>query len=66
MRIEQDLPAYNTSINLRTECSDREKSCGLDKKKSAIFKLFHNFRCELPNIRFLADPHCFSFPTTYK
>ncbi len=40
MQIKQDLPAYNASINLRTECSDREKSCGVNQKKIRHFKTF--------------------------
>jgi hypothetical protein len=46
MRIKHDIPTYNASINLRTKCSEREKSCGVNPKKSAILKLFHNLRCE--------------------
>ncbi len=36
MWIKQDLSTYNASINLRTECSEREKGCGVNIKKSAI------------------------------
>jgi hypothetical protein len=38
MRIKQDLPTYNASIYLRTECSEREKSRGPNKKKILKFK----------------------------
>jgi hypothetical protein len=34
MRIKQDLPAYNAPIYLRTECSERKKSRGPNKKKN--------------------------------
>jgi hypothetical protein len=44
MWIKRDLSNYNASINLRTECSEREKGCGLNKKKSAISKVFRNLR----------------------
>ncbi len=39
MWIEQDFPTYNASINLHIKYSEREKSCGLNKKKFAIFAL---------------------------
>ncbi len=32
MQIKQDLPTYNASINLHTECSEHEKRCSLNKK----------------------------------
>jgi hypothetical protein len=38
MRIEQYLPNYNASIYLRTECSEREKRSGPNKKKIRNFK----------------------------
>jgi hypothetical protein len=38
MRIKQDLPAYNTPIYLRTECSECKKSRGPNKKKICEFK----------------------------
>ena len=38
MRIKQDLPAYNAQIYLRTECSERKKSRGPNKKKIREFK----------------------------
>ena len=34
MRIKQDLPAYNAPIYLRTECSERKKRRGPNKKKN--------------------------------
>jgi hypothetical protein len=46
MRIKQELLTYKASINLRTECSEREKSCGVNPKKISNSKLFHNLRCE--------------------
>jgi hypothetical protein len=33
MRIKQDLPAYNASVYLRTESSEREKRRGPNKKR---------------------------------
>ncbi len=33
MRTKQDLPTYNAPIYLRTECSERKKRSGPDKKK---------------------------------
>ncbi len=33
MRIKQDLPTYNAPINLCTECSERKKRRGPNKKK---------------------------------
>ncbi len=33
MRIKQDLPTYNAPIYLRTECSERKKRSGPNKKK---------------------------------
>jgi hypothetical protein len=51
MRIKQDFPTYNASIYLRTECSEREKRLGPNKKKSAISKLEHNSRCEFDRHR---------------
>jgi hypothetical protein len=33
MRIKQDFPTYNAPIYLRTECSERKKRCGMNKKK---------------------------------
>jgi hypothetical protein len=38
MRIKQGLPTYNVSIYLRTECSEREKRRGTNKKKIRKFK----------------------------
>ncbi len=38
MRIKKDLPAYNAPIYLRTECSERKKSRGPNKKKIREFK----------------------------
>jgi hypothetical protein len=38
MRIKQDLPAYNAQIYLRTECSERKKNRGPNKKKIREFK----------------------------
>jgi hypothetical protein len=35
MRIKHDLPAYNASINLRTECSERKRRRGQNKKKKS-------------------------------
>ncbi len=37
-RIKQDLPAYNVPIYLRTECSERNKRRGPNKKKIREFK----------------------------
>jgi hypothetical protein len=34
MRIKQDLPTYNASIYLRTECSERKKRRGPNKNKN--------------------------------
>jgi hypothetical protein len=34
MRIKHDLPAYNASINSRTECSERKRRRGQNKKKN--------------------------------
>jgi hypothetical protein len=39
MRIKQDLPAYNTAIYLRTECSERKKRRGPNKKKIREFMI---------------------------
>jgi hypothetical protein len=39
MRIKQDLSAYNVSIYLRTECSEREKRRGPNKKKIREFMI---------------------------
>jgi hypothetical protein len=33
MRTKRDLPTYNTSIYLRTECSERKNRSGPNKKK---------------------------------
>jgi hypothetical protein len=33
MRTKQDLPIYNAPIYLRTECSERKKRSGPNKKK---------------------------------
>jgi hypothetical protein len=38
MRIKQDLPTYNAPIFLRTECSERKKRRGPNKKKIRQFK----------------------------
>jgi hypothetical protein len=38
MRIKQDLPNYNASIYLRTDCSEGEKRRGPNKKKISNFK----------------------------
>jgi hypothetical protein len=38
MRIKQDLPTYNAPIYLRTECSERKKRRGPNKKKIRPFK----------------------------
>jgi hypothetical protein len=38
MRIKQDLPTYDAPISLRTECSERKKRRGLNKKKIREFK----------------------------
>jgi hypothetical protein len=38
MRIKQDLPTYNAPIYLRTECSERKKRRGPNKKKIRQFK----------------------------
>jgi hypothetical protein len=43
MRIKQDLPTYNASIYLRTECSEREESRGPNKKKIRKFKSVSTF-----------------------
>ncbi len=39
MRIKQDLPTYNASIYLRTECSEREKSRGPEQEKNPQIKI---------------------------
>jgi hypothetical protein len=39
MRYKQDLPNYNASIYLRTECSEREKRRGPNKKKNLQFQI---------------------------
>jgi hypothetical protein len=44
MRIKQDLLTYNAPIYLRTECSERKKRHGPNKKKSASSNLVHNWR----------------------
>ncbi len=38
LRNKQDLPTYNAPIYLRTECSERKKRCGPNKKKIREFK----------------------------
>jgi hypothetical protein len=38
MRIKQDLPTYNVPIYLCTECSERKKRSGPNKKKIRQFK----------------------------
>jgi hypothetical protein len=38
MRIKQDLPTYNVSIYLRTECSERKRRRGPNPKKTRNFK----------------------------
>jgi hypothetical protein len=38
LRIKQDLPTYNAPIYLRTECSERKKRRGPNKKKIREFK----------------------------
>ena len=38
MRSKQDLPTYNAPIYLRTECSERKKRRGPNKKKIRQFK----------------------------
>ncbi len=52
MRIKQDFPTYNAPIYMRTECSERKKSRGPNKKKIREVKknLVHNLRSEF-------DPH---------
>ncbi len=50
MRIKQDLPTYNAPIYLRTECSERKKWRGPNKKKIREAKSGHNLRYEF-------DPH---------
>jgi hypothetical protein len=39
MRIKHDLPTYNASINLRTECSERKRRRGPNKKKIPKFMI---------------------------
>jgi hypothetical protein len=41
MRIKQDLPAYDVSIYLRTESSEREKRRGPNKKKNPRVHLIY-------------------------
>jgi hypothetical protein len=36
MRIKQDLPTYTAPIYLRTECSERKKNRGPNKKKPRV------------------------------
>jgi hypothetical protein len=43
MRIKHDFPAYNVLINLRTECSERKRRRGQNKKKNPQV---HDSRCE--------------------
>jgi hypothetical protein len=50
LRIKQDLPTYNAPIYLRTECSERKKRRGPNKKKIREIKFSHNLRGEF-------DPH---------
>ncbi len=51
MRIKQDLPTYNALIYLRTECLERKKRSGPNKKKIREIKyMVHNLRSEF-------DPH---------
>jgi hypothetical protein len=38
MRIKQDLPTYNAPIYLLSECSERKKRSGPNKKKIREFK----------------------------
>jgi hypothetical protein len=38
MRIKQDLTTYNAPIYLRTDCSERKKRRGPNKKKIHQFK----------------------------
>ncbi len=38
MRIKQDFPTYDAPIYLRTECSERKKRRGPNKKKIREFK----------------------------
>ncbi len=38
IRSKQDLPTYNAPIYLRTECSERKKRRGPNKKKICEFK----------------------------
>ncbi len=60
MRIKQDLLTYNASINLRTECSEREKSCGVNQNKSAISNCF--IICAANFIRIAIDAGNFDAP----
>jgi hypothetical protein len=53
MQIEQETPTYNAPIYLRTECSERKKRRGLNKKKSTKSNLVHNLRSEFDPYRHL-------------
>jgi hypothetical protein len=50
MWIKQYLPTYTAPIYLRTECSERKKRCGPNKKKICEINLVHNLHSEF-------DPH---------
>jgi hypothetical protein len=47
MRIKQDLPTYNAPIYLRTECSERKKRRGPNKKKIREFKSGSQFALQI-------------------
>jgi hypothetical protein len=46
MRIKQDFPSYNAPIYLRTECSERKKRRGTNKKKIREIKSVSPFAQE--------------------
>jgi hypothetical protein len=50
MPIKQDFPTYNALIYLRTDCSERKKRRGPNKKKSTRSNMVDNLRGEF-------DPH---------
>jgi len=81
MGIKQDLPNYNASIYLRTECSDVKRDTARTRKKNLHFQIWFNphryFRRRLRcanimtqgwshrNLIAIPDPPFFSFPTTF-
>ncbi len=60
MRIKQDLPTYNASINLGTEWSEREKRRGMNKKNLQFQNCF--IICAANSIRIAIDARNFDAP----